>query len=54
MTPKPMSDAQLAGWRRIDRASLAQLGAKRTESLWLNAAAAAGATQQRMNFEVTP
>lgn len=44
-------DDRLTGWRRIDRPALAQLGAKRTESLWLNPTAAAAAKQLPMNLK---
>jgi DNA adenine methylase len=50
----PLYDERLVHWRRIDCAALALLGARRTESIWLNRAAAAGITQQRFDFEVQP
>lgn len=37
--PCALYDEALAGWRRIERVTLAEAGAARTEVLWLNAAA---------------
>lgn len=37
--PHPMYDAALAGWRRIERAALADGARERTEVLWINPAA---------------
>lgn len=39
--PHPLYDAALQGWRRVERAALADGARERTEVLWINPAAAA-------------
>lgn len=46
--PSKLYDDALAGWRRIERASLADGARARTEVLWLNAAATAASSQSSM------
>lgn len=49
--PSNLYDCRLRGWQRIDRATTAYQGAARTESLWINPAAADG-KRQRSIFDV--
>lgn len=46
--PSPIYDDALPGWQRIERRALADGARERTEVLWLNPAAAAGAPQLTM------
>jgi DNA adenine methylase len=44
--PSALYDMALAGWRKVERAAMADGARPRTEALWLNPAAMARAPQQ--------
>jgi DNA adenine methylase len=48
--PSPLYDAALAGWRRVEKAAMADGALHRTECLWLNPAALAASPQGVLPF----